>query len=90
MLGVELLNRVETGISRAVWFFCLIKASSSSSASTWGVFGVVGQAGPSCSVSPALQPYFRSHITGGGAYGSFSPNLTLTVFCLHTCSLSSL
>ena len=31
---MELLNRVEIGISKAVWVLCLIKASSSNSAVT--------------------------------------------------------
>ena len=52
----------------------------------WG--GGAGGAVLLCQPSPAA--LLRSHITGGGAYGSFSPNLTITVFCLHTCSLSFL
>ena len=51
--------------------FCVIKASSSSSASNWGVFRVGGgrRAVLLCQPSPAA--LFRSHITGGGGLWVF-------------------
>ena len=97
MLGIELLNRVEIGISRAVWFFCLIKASSSSSASNWGVFEVGGQAGhPALSSQPCSLPLL-SQTWGGGLQVFFSqphphcvlPSHMLTLFPIISSSILS-
>lgn len=97
MLGVEVLNRVEIGISRAVQFFCLIKASSSSSASNWGVFEVRGQAGhPALSAQPCSLPLL-SQTWGGGPQVFFSqphphcvlPSHILTLFPIISPSILS-
>ena len=84
----RLVNRVEMGHIQGCGVSCLTEASSSSSVITGE--GVGEQAGPCCSVSPGLQPYSALTELGEEAYVSSSPNLTLTVVCLHRHSLSFL